>query len=266
MFWGNNQRIFASNYWQMQKGKFFFVFLLFSLNGLNSLVGQNQVTPNAYGQWFMYFGDNKINKHIGVHSELQMRNYFLNKTVGQTLFRLGVNYYADPLVMVSGGYAYVDTRPSSKNIAGFSTVEHRVWEQLILRHKTRAVFMEHRYRLEQRFIRNLDTEISNFDNRVRYRFQGIFPFYTISPHLRHYFFSSYNELFANLGRQVSGQIFDRNRFYVAFGYQVSPKLNFQIGYLNQLISIPGLLTPDVNHNLQIGIAYNMDDLMPSFFK
>jgi len=246
--------------------KSLFIILLLLVCLPSKLSSQNQVRPNPYGQWLMYFGDNKINKKIGIHSELQLRNYFLKETVSQTLARVGVNYYVDPLVMVSGGYGFIETRPSAQNVLGFSTLEHRIWEQLILRHKTKAVFMEHRYRLEQRFIENLDTKESKFDNRVRYRFQSIFPFYTLSPHLRHYFFSAYNEFFVNLGTQVSGQIFDRNRLYFAFGYQVSPKLNFQIGYLNQSISVKDIVRPDVNHNLQIGINYNMDDIMQTIFK
>jgi hypothetical protein len=237
----------------------FFVFFVIKIQA------QNQVRPHPYGQWLMYFGDNKINKKLGIHSELQLRNYFLEQTVEQTLMRLGINYYVDPLVMLSGGYGYIHTGPSSQNVVGFTTQEHRIWQQLILRHKTRAIFMEHRYRLEQRFIENVTNKSNTFDNRLRYRFQSIFPFYSISPHLRHYFLSAYNEFFANLGREVSGQIFDRNRLYFAIGYQVSPKLNFQIGYLNQIISIPGDPKSDINHNLQIGVAYNMDDIMSGFF-
>ncbi len=230
-----------------------------------SVKAQNQVRPNPYGQWNMYFGDNKINKKIGIHSELQLRNYFLENTVEQTLARVGLNWYIDPLIMLTGGYGFIYTSPSSENVSGFTTKEHRIWQQVVFRHKTRAIFMEHRYRLEQRFIENLSTETSKFDNRLRYRYQAIFPLYSFSPHLRHLFVSGYNEFFVNLGQSISGQIFDRNRLYFAFGYQVSPKLNFQLGYLHQLISIPGLQRTDVNHNLTIGVAYNMDDIMGTFF-
>lgn len=230
------------------------------------VIAQNQIRPNPYGQWLMYFGDNKINRKIGIHSELQLRNYFIRETVAQTLMRVGLNYYVNPLVMLTSGYGFIDTRPSAENVLGFHTLEHRIWEQLILRYKTRAVFMEHRYRLEQRFIENLDTKKHQFDNRIRYRFQVIFPLYTLSPHLRQFFLAGYNELFMNLGTQISGQIFDRNRLYFALGFQVSPKLNFQIGYLKQLISVRNVDKPDINHNLQIGVSFNMDDIMQTFFK
>jgi hypothetical protein len=236
--------------------------LLVSLLALciSPVFSQNQQRPQSYGHWLMYFGDNKFNQKWGLHSELQLRNYFLNNTVEQTLARVGVNHYLGSLSMVTGGYAYIYTTPSGDNVEGSTTSEHRIWQQLILRHRTYRVFIEHRYRLEQRFIENQTTGDNIFDKRIRYRMMVLFPLYTVAPELRHFFLASYNELFMNLGRDVSGQLFDRNRLYFAIGYQWSPKMNIQVGYLNQVISIPNRPNPDVNHNLQIAISFNMDEL------
>jgi hypothetical protein len=211
----------------------------------------------------MYFSDNKINDKWGIHAEGQFRNYLLPQTVQQTLLRTGINRYITKTSSVTAGYAFVYTTPSKENIAGFTTQEHRIWQQGILKNSYRNVFIEHRYRFEQRFIENKNTDIKKFDTRARYRMQALVPLYVISPALRHIFVNSYNEIFVNFGRQVSGEIFDRNRLYVAVGYQVSPKLNFQIGYLNQLIGVPSTNTLDKNHNLQIGMSFNMDIVMPS---
>jgi len=232
--------------------------LLFLTITSTQLNAQNQIRPSSYGQWLMYFGDNKLNDKLGLHSEAQFRNYLLTNTVEQLLLRAGLNYYLGARSMLSLGYAYVYTTPSSNNVEGFTTSENRTWQQLILRHRNYNVFIEHRYRLEQRFIYNQNTETLNYSDRIRYRFQTLLPLYNISPRLRHLFINTYNELFVNLGTTISGQIFDRNRFYVAFGYQVSPKFNIQLGYLNQVIAVPNITRADVNHNLQIGISYNMD--------
>ncbi|TVR37303.1 MAG: DUF2490 domain-containing protein [Cryomorphaceae bacterium] len=241
-------------------GSLFFMLLI------QSAQAQNQVRPDPYGQWLMYFGDNKLSDKIGLHTELQLRNYLLRETVEQSLARVGLNVYLNPSTMATAGYAFIYTTPSRENVEGFTVREHRSWQQLIMRQRSRNLFLEHRYRLEQRFIDNLDTRNSKFENRVRYRLQAIVPFYTISPYLRHFFFASYNELFVNFGKQVAGEVFDRNRFYLAFGYQFSPKFNFQVGYLHQYISIPGATSGNINHNLQVGISYNMDDLMPTMFR
>lgn len=241
-----------------------FIFLVLLINVKVVGLCQNQPRQQPFGNWMMYFGDNKINKKWGVHSEFQMRNYFIPNTVHQTLVRTGVNHYISPVSMVTGGYAYIYTKPSSSEVPGVITSEHRIWQQLILRHRTYNLFLEHRYRLEQRFVSNLTTDRNIFENRIRYRLQGLLPFYNFSPYLRHYFLSSYNELFMNLGKELSGQFFDRNRFYLALGYQLNPKFNLQFGYLNQVISIPGFDRPDVNHNFQMSVVYNMDDLTTLF--
>ncbi len=226
------------------------------------MYAQNQPRQQPLGNWIMYFGDNKINKKFGVHSEFQMRNYFIPNTVSQTLARVGLNYYISPVSMVTGGYGYIYTTPTSSE--GVTTSENRIWQQLVLRHRTYNIFLEHRYRLEQRFVKNISTEEFIFDNRIRYRLQAIFPLYNFSPYLRHYFISSSNELFMNLGRELSGQFFDRNRLYFAIGYQLNPKFNLQFGYLNQVIAVPNFDRPDVNHNFQMSVVYNMDDLTALF--
>lgn len=226
---------------------------------------QNQKPGNA-GYWIAYTGDNKLNKRVGIHSEFQLRNVGMSRAIEQSFIRVGVNFYIDPLVMLSAGYGYFYTAPAESDIEGFITIENRMHQQLLTRHKTRGIFMEHRYRLEQRFIENVSTRNYTFDNRIRYRFQAIIPFYSISPRLRHFFAAGSNELFINLGRKVSGQIFDRNRLYGGLGFQVSPKLNFQLGYLNQIISVPGIDEPEVNHSIVVSILFNMDDIMATFFK
>jgi len=227
----------------------------------SAIIGQNQIRPQSYGQWFMYFGDNKLSTRIGIHSELQLRNYFLNNTVEQTLTRIGLNYYVDPKVILSGGYGFIYTAPTDGNVEGQITSEHRIWQQLVLRQTSRLLAIEHRYRLEQRFIENFTSGVHNYDNRLRYRLQVILGLDFISNRLNNFSLVAYNELFLNLGRKVSGQVFDRNRLYGALALKANPKITVQIGYLHQMISIPNLIKPDTNHNLQFAFVFN-----PSFVR
>ncbi len=240
-----------------------FVLFIFLNMLLIQLTGQNQPRQQSLGNWIMYFGDNKINKKYGIHTEYQSRNYFIPGTLTQTLLRVGVNRYLSPAAMLTGGYGFIHTIPTSGE-GGFTTIEHRIWEQMILRHRSYNVFIEHRYRLEQRFVKNLTKNEYIFDNRIRYRIQALVPMYNISPYLRHFFLAGYNEIFMNLGRELSGQFFDRNRLYFAVGYQINPKFNIQIGYLNQVVALPDALLPDINHNFQMSVVYNMDDLTSLF--
>ncbi|HMQ07213.1 MAG TPA: DUF2490 domain-containing protein [Saprospiraceae bacterium] len=242
----------------------FVCILSFLCMGAIGIRAQNQPRQQPLGNWIMYFGDNKINKKWGLHTEYQARNYFIPNTLTQTLIRLGANRYLSSSAMITGGYGFIHTIPSSSDEQGFTTVEHRIWEQLILRHRSYNVFIEHRYRIEQRFVKNLTDGRSINDHRIRYRVQALMPLYNFSPYLRHWFLAGYNELFMNLGRELSGQLFDRNRLYFALGYQVDPRFNVQIGYLNQVIALPDALRPDINHNFQMSVVYNMDDFTSLF--
>lgn len=232
--------------------------LLFSFN----IVSQQPYNKGGY--WITYLGDNNINDKLGIHTEGQLRNNGINHGQATNFFRLGLNIYTSKTSMVTGGYGFFYVSPSREHVPGNTFRENRVWEQYLMRKKTNFVFMEHRYRLEQRFIENVTLNESKVDHRIRYRFQAILPFYNISPYLRYFFFAAYNEVMLNFRRE-SNDIYDRNRLYFALGIQVSPKLNFQVGYLNQLAVQPLHPNLEVSHLFQLGLSFNMDDLMRSFF-
>lgn len=227
------------------------------------IYGQQHV--DKPGWWLIYFGDNKLNDKFGLHTEVQLRNHFAPNTVETSFFRLGLNYYTSKSTIATVGYGYFYNEPNNPELPFAITREHRTWQQFLTRHKTRKLFMEHRYRLEQRFIEFGDDTPALTDHRIRYRFQAIFPFYTISPYLRHYFLAGYNEVMLNF-REASAEVYDRNRFYIALGYQVSPKLNFQLGYMSQIARQGSLPTLEYNNLVQATVSYNMDDLMRTFFR
>lgn len=247
----------------IEKTKYKYLILLFvGIIVSNGLLSQQHV--NKQGYWISYLGDNKINDKIGIHSEAQLRNHFVSEALETSFFRVGLNYYTSSSSIITAGYGFFYNEPSDNETAVSTVRENRAWQQLIMRKKTPLIFMEHRYRLEQRFIDNRTANSSMVDHRIRYRYQAIFPFYTFSPYLRHFFLAGYNEVMLNF-RKNTAEVFDRNRLYFALGIQVSPKLNFQFGYLNQQAVQPGFDNHEVNHLAQIAVSYNMDDLMRGFF-
>lgn len=240
----------------MFRFSFLAVCILCSVCFANDLFGQNQVPLQNYGHWFMYFGDNKLTSRIGVHTELQLRNYFVNNTIEQTLVRVGLNYYVLPKVMLTAGYGFIYTAPTSGNVEDPITGEHRIWQQLLLRQSLNRISVEHRYRLEQRFIENYTSGKSNFENRLRYRLQVVLPLEILASYLSRINLVGYNELFLNLGKEVPAKIFDRNRLYGALAFDLNSRMNIQAGYLYQYIKVADKFSPIVNHNLQIAFIFN----------
>jgi hypothetical protein len=129
-------------------------------------------------------------------------------------------------------------------VSGYSP-EHRIWEQLIINHNLAFVPVQHRFRLEQRFIGNHHVENGEFKNdgnrfanRFRYFNRSIIPFNGSKPFTHGIFGVLQNEIFLNLGDKsgVNGKFFDQNRLYLAMGFRFSPKFDIDAGYLNQYIS------------------------------
>lgn len=239
-----------------------FTLLIGSLTSLT--FGQQQLLdPKQGGYWIAYVGDNKLNKHLGIHSEIQLRNFFVKENVETLLLRTGVNIYIKPYAMATAGYGYIYSKPSQDYLHASEVSEHRTWQQLVLRQNSKLVMMEHRYRLEQRFLENLTTGNSKIDHRIRYRFQTQFFLKPIANNLRNFFVVLNDEIMLNF-RSTPTQLFDRNRFFAGFGYQVNPKLNFQLGYMNQFAQVSWKSDAQIDHLLQFSIVYNTDVLQRLF--
>lgn len=238
--------------------------LLVGVMGLGlQIQAQQHMNRNMY--WLAYVGDNKINTRFGVHSEAQLRNIGLkNNTMQSAFIRAGFHYYTSSSSMVSLGYGYFSNEPSNESQYLPKSRENQIWEQFISRKKTDKVFMEHRYRMEHRWIDNLSTQTLKLSHRFRYRFQAIIPFYSISPYLRHFFWVGWDEIFLNPSSKTD-EIFDRNRVFMGLGYQVSPKMNFQLGYVYQYAAQPVFTHGSINNIALLSVVYNMDDLMRTFF-
>ena len=189
------------------------------------------ITVNAQksdaGNWFIYFGNQKINKKWNWHNEVQYRNYNFIGDLNQLLLRTGIGYnLTENNNNILLGYGFINTQkylPNSKEKIG--TNEHRIFQQFITRQSFNKVFIQHRYRIEERFLPN------DFQMRFRY-FVGInIPFNKPRMEKNAYYLSAYNEIFIN----AQQNIFDRNRFYGAIGYVFNKNIKMEAGYMAQTV-------------------------------
>lgn len=232
------------------------IILILSVFNLAILSAQ-ETGEDKLGSWHMYFGTNRVSNKFSIHTEAQLRYYEQAKNFNQLLLRTGLNYHINPDAIVTIGYGYIDTDPTftdfetliSPGLTAVPTntiLEHRIFEQFILKNKVWEFLFEHRYRLEQRFIQFGDKNTPVFnkstDHRARYRLQVTLPITDI------FFLNFYDEIFINLQREAFGQ----NRLYGAIGIHVTENLSVQAGYLKNHFR-----TIDFDR-LQIGVFYNPD--------
>lgn len=194
-----------------------FLFLPFTLGAQKSDVGN----------WFMYFGNQKINQKWNWHNEVQYRNYNFVGDLQQLLLRTGIGYtLTENNNNILLGYGFINSQrylPNSDQKAG--TNEHRIYQQFITRQNFGRVFIQHRYRIEERFLPD------DFQMRFRYFLSFNVPINSKVMVKNTVYGSVYNEIFIN----GQNEIFDRNRFYGAIGYVISKDMRVEAGFMAQTL-------------------------------
>lgn len=178
------------------------------------------------GNWFAYFGNQKINKKWNWHNEVQYRNYNFIGDTNQLLLRTGIGYNLTEDNNVLIGYGFINTQKYLPNSdQKVDTNEHRIYQQFITRQKAGKVFLQHRYRLEERFISN------DFQLRLRYLLGINIPINKKTLEKNALYLSSYNEIFMNLEKPL----FDRNRLYGALGFVINKNFKVEAGIMAQIL-------------------------------
>lgn len=183
--------------------------------------------PGPYGLWPGYFGHGALNSRWGIWLEAQPRMYDFSGDLEQLLLRTAITYNIKPDVQVAQGYGYIRSEPY---IAGTEqkrvTEEHRVYQQLVLRQRWDRFYLQHRYRLEERFLADNDFRV-----RFRYFLGGNVCLNKKELVPGAAYFSFYNEVFLHADKPV----YDRNRLYAGLGYTISKSLRVEAGNMWQML-------------------------------
>ncbi len=241
--------------------RFITIFLCISLwsQAVYAQASQREVATQ-FNAWYMYFGTYRFSEAWSVHSEFQLRRSGILEDPQQFLGRIGLNYHVNESLMLSGGYAYIITSPYGEQPVLDKFPEHRLWQQLVFNQKIGKAAINHRYRLEQRWLDLPTTEENDYTylNRARYRLMVNIPLNSATISKGTLFISVYDEVMINFGKNSGKNIFDQNRIYGALGYQISPSANVQVGYLNQYIQKPDGLRFEQNNTFQLAVFHNLD--------
>jgi hypothetical protein len=220
----------------------------------SSLPAQERVVDTNANAWFMYFGDHPVSEKWGVHLEGQYRRHDVVSNWQQLLLRPGVNYKASENVMLTGGYAFINTHRYGEFPAAARFPEHRIFQQAVLKHGVGKAGLSHRYRLEQRYIGESfindggDPEVRRwrYENRFRYMLRGVIPFGESD-----YYLAAYDEFMVNFGKNVASNVFDQNRAYLALGRKMGAPGNLELGYMHQMVQQRNGRVLESNHTVQV---------------
>jgi hypothetical protein len=261
-------------FYRMSIIRFLLTVLVLSLQVRAALAQQKQTDTQALS-WWCYFGTYRVADNWSIWTELQLRRAGFVNEWQQVLPRVALNYHYTDNVIFTAGYSYLWTYPYGEQPIPLDEprYEHRPWQQVTLLHTSGKLNIQHRYRLEQRFLENwsgpdavtgLRTITSGFElqNRMRYRFLCTRPI-TRTPEGRQKLFATvYDEIFINFGKNIGFNLFDQNRLGATLGYQLNAALNLQLGYMNQLIQKSNGMSIENNHALTVFTTMNIDYRKP----
>jgi len=206
----------------LKKSKLFMVALTCVLMLPNLTTAQN----SDFGNWLIYIGSKKIDSKWNIHNEVQYRNYDAVGDLEQLLLRTGLGYnLSENNHNVLLGYGYILSQnyvSDTQEKTDFN--EHRIFQQFTSKQKIGSVSLSHRYRFEQRFVE------SDFKMRLRYFLAFKVPLIKTEAVPAKMYLSAYNEVFLN----TESSVFDRNRVYGGFGYQLNKRVRIEAGYMSQL--------------------------------
>ncbi len=209
---------------------------------------QNRLRTDNTIVWLNTFHAININSHWAVLAEYQWRRTEGIKSWQQSLLRGGIQYKFKNGVSVLAGYGWIETFPYGDYppAAPQPFPEHRIYEQVIWNDNIGRVQLNHRGRLEQRFLGVLNPQSDdgreitkwNYLNRLRYQLRATVPLNHVTMTDKTWYAAAFDEVFIGFGKNVNANIFDQNRLGVLLGYKLNKRFSLEGGYLNQTLQQP----------------------------
>ncbi len=220
---------------------------LFTMN-VDVSQAQNRLRTDNGIVWLNQFHTININKNWAILAEYQWRRTEGLKSWQQSLLRGGLQYKFNNGISVLAGYGYIETFPYGDYppASPHPFPEHRIYEQISWNDNIGRVTLNHRGRLEQRFLGVLNAaatdgrEITrwNYLNRLRYQLRATIPLNKATLSDKTIYAAAFDEIFVGFGKNVNANIFDQNRIGLLLGYRFNKRISLEAGYLNQTVQQP----------------------------
>jgi len=200
-----------------------------------------QKTSEDYlGSWYTLGINHRFTEKISVTTYAELRFYEPISNYNLIFTSLSGNYHLKQNQTLSIAYAYLDIDSVFDEDNRPNTTENRIYEQYNYKHKLGAFNVQHRFRLEQRFLQLANK--NEMQNRLRYRFSLK---YNIHKTL---FLAIKEEPFVNF----QDQAFHENRFFIGAGFHLFKNTQLQMDYLKHHIRKKNF------NRIQIGISILID--------
>jgi hypothetical protein len=196
---------------------------------------------NRFSGWALSANTVKISPKWSIIFDTQLRSADQWKQTESFIFRPGLAYNTSGGWQISMGFAWIE---NWRKLAGVrdGVSDNRVWQQFVKTNKLSGGILQHRLRMEERFLYDLNVSgnqiiktNSYFNARFRYFNRYIKPFGKQAIFVSGPYWALQNELFFNVsGLSYShGKFFDQSRTYAGVGQRISPLADLELGWMTQ---------------------------------
>ncbi len=208
-----------------------FFFVLFSMFA----TAQQQ----KFSGWAMTVNTISLSPKFNFIFDSQLRSNDQWKKAETFILRPGLTYVLNTNVSLSAGLALITNWKTVEGIRD-GVSDNRIWQQLGINKQVKNAVLQHRIRMEERWIPLLKIAGSeivksdpNFNARFRYFTRWISPFSKTKKLTKGIYWAVQNEFFFNVAgaRHANRKLFDQSRTYAGTGYRLGKHADLELGYM-----------------------------------
>ena len=196
---------------------------------------------NRFSGWALAANTIKINPKWSVIFDTQLRSNDQWEQAETFIFRPGLAFNSTGGWQFSLGFAWIENWRSISGIRD-GVSDNRVWQQMVRSHGLSGGILQHRLRVEERFLHDLAVSGNDiikknnlFNARFRYFNRYIKPVVHKSTFDSGPYWAIQNEIFFNVAGLPNshGKFFDQSRTYLGIGQRMNTKADIELGWMTQ---------------------------------
>ena len=208
-----------------------FFFVLFSMVA----TGQQ----HKFSGWAMTVNTISLSPRFNLIFDSQLRSNDQWKQPETFILRPGLTYVLNKNVSLSTGLALIHNWKTIGTVRD-DVSDNRIWQQLGINQQVKNAVLQHRIRMEERWIPLLNVAGSEivksdprFNARFRYFTRWISPFSSSQKLTKGIYWAVQNEFFFNAAgtRHANRKLFDQSRTYTGTGYRLGKHADLELGYM-----------------------------------
>lgn len=194
---------------------------------------------NKFSGWAMTVNTITLSPKFNLIFDSQLRSNDQWKKTETFILRPGLSYVLNKNVSLTAGLALIHNWRTIQGVRD-GVSDNRIWQQLGIVKQVKKASVQHRIRLEERWIPVLKVAGNDivksdpkFNARFRYFTRWLSPFSKTEKLTKGMYWVAQNEFFFNAAgaSHANRKLFDQSRTYTGTGYRLGKHADLELGYM-----------------------------------